>query len=423
MPRLLLDLTPLRESPAFRRLWVGNSLSGAGAQLTAVAVGLQVYDETGSTFSVGLVGAFALVPLVTMGLYGGAIADTHDRRRVVLVTGLGMLAVAAAFALQAALSVGSVWLLYALVAVQQGCYAVSSAARASIVPRLLPATSLPAANALSSLSMGFALTVGPLLAGVLVGAAGYATTYAVEVALLAVALVGVAALPPLRPEGDVVRAGLSSVLDGLRFLRGRPNLRMTFLVDLSAMVLALPRVLFPAIAAAVLGGGPGTVGVLTAAIAVGTMAAGLLSGPLGGVRRQGLAVLASVAGWGCAVAAFGLVVMAAPGSGEGSAHWLLWPAAACLAVAGACDAVSAVFRSTILQAATPDVLRGRLQGVFLVVVAGGPRLGDMVLGSLASWTTDSAAAVIGGAACVTAVVLLAAAQPGFARYDARHPVP
>nr|WP_231134819.1 MFS transporter [Motilibacter deserti] len=420
---MLLDLTPLRESPAFRRLWVGNSLSGAGAQLTAVAVGLQVYDETGSTFSVGLVGAFALVPLVTMGLYGGAIADTHDRRRVVLVTGLGMLAVAAAFALQAALSVGSVWLLYALVAVQQGCYAVSSAARASIVPRLLPATSLPAANALSSLSMGFALTVGPLLAGVLVGAAGYATTYAVEVALLAVALVGVAALPPLRPEGDVVRAGLSSVLDGLRFLRGRPNLRMTFLVDLSAMVLALPRVLFPAIAAAVLGGGPGTVGVLTAAIAVGTMAAGLLSGPLGGVRRQGLAVLASVAGWGCAVAAFGLVVMAAPGSGEGSAHWLLWPAAACLAVAGACDAVSAVFRSTILQAATPDVLRGRLQGVFLVVVAGGPRLGDMVLGSLASWTTDSAAAVIGGAACVTAVVLLAAAQPGFARYDARHPVP
>nr|WP_231126347.1 MFS transporter [Motilibacter aurantiacus] len=420
---MLLDLAPLREIPDFRRLWLGNSLSGAGAQLTAVAVGLQVYDVTGSTFAVGLVGAFALVPLVAMGLYGGAITDAHDRRRVVLVTGLGMLAVAAAFALQAGLSLDDVWLLYVLVAVQQGCYAVSSAARASIVPRLLPARLLPAGNALNSLSMGFAMGVGPLLAGLLVGRAGYAMTYAVEVALLAVALVGAAGLPPLRPEGEVVRAGLASVLDGLRFLRGRPNLRMTFLVDLSAMVLALPRVLFPAIAAGVLGGGPGTVGVLTAAIAVGTMAAGLLSGPLGGVRRQGLAVLVSVAGWGCAVASFGLVVMAAPGNDESSTHWLIWPAAACLAAAGACDAVSAVFRSTILQAATPDALRGRLQGVFLVVVAGGPRLGDLVLGSLASWTADSTAALLGGLGCVTAVVVLAAVQPGFARYDARHPVP
>jgi MFS family permease len=422
--RLFVDLTPLRISVPYRRMWLGASLSGIGTQLTTVTVALQVYDLTGSTFSVGLVGLFAVVPLLTLGLYGGSIVDAHDRRQVVLVTAAALVLVAAGFATQAWLEIGSVWLLYALVSVQNGLFAVNGPARMAIVPRLLPARLLPAANALSGLSMGVSFTVGPLLAGPLVGAGGYGVAYTAQVVLLILALVTLLALPSLPPEGEVRRAGLGSVLEGLRFLRTRPNLRMTFFVDLAAMILAMPRVLFPAIGAVVIGGGATTVGILVAAIAAGSMTAGLLSGPLGQVRRQGLAVLVSVVVWGFAVSAFGVVVTLAPGPAPGGgAHSMLWPAVACLVVAGAADQVSSVFRNTILQAATPDHLRGRLQGVFIVVVAGGPHLGDLVLGSAGQVATEALAAVVGGLACVAVVVALALRQPRFARYDALRPAP
>jgi ENTS family enterobactin (siderophore) exporter len=422
--RLFVDVTPLRVSRPYRRLWFGASLSGIGTQLTTVTVGIHVYDLTGSTFQVGLVGLFAVLPLVTLGLYGGSIVDAHDRRRVVLVTGAGLLAVGAGFAIQAWLSVGNVWLLYGLVAVQSGFFAVNSPARMAIVPRLLPAGLLPAANALAGLSSGAAFTVGPLLAGPLISLWGYGAAYSVQVLLLAVALATVFALPPLPPVGPVRRAGLGSVLEGLRFLRTRPNVRMTFFVDLAAMILAMPRVLFPALGAVVIGGGATTVGILVAAIAGGSAIAGLLSGPLGRVRRQGLAVLVAVVCWGSAITAFGVTVTLSPGPAPGGgAHWVLWPAVGCLVVAGAADAVSSVFRNTILQAATPDDLRGRLQGVFIVVVAGGPHLGDLALGTGAQLGTEALAAVAGGLACVGVVVALGLTQRGFARYDARHPVP
>lgn len=422
--RLLVDLTPLRTSRPYRFMWFGAVLSGISTHLTTVVVGLHVYHLTGSTFHVGLVGLFAVVPLVTLGLYGGSIVDAHDRRTVVLLTATGLLLVAAGFATQAWLAVGNVWLLYGLVAVQNGFFAVNGPARTAIIPRLLPRRLLPAANALSGLSMGTAVTVGPLLAGPLVSRAGYGAAYSVQVLLLAGALAALLALPPLPPEGDVRRAGLGAVLEGLRYLGTRPNLRMTFFADLAAMILAMPRVLFPALGATVIGGGATTVGILVAAIAVGSVLAGLLSGPLGHVRRQGLAVLVAVVIWGLAIAAFGVVVIQAPGPPPGGgAHPTLWVAVACLVVAGAADAVSAVFRHTILQAATPDHLRGRLQGVFIVVVAGGPHLGDLVLGSVAQVTTEALAAIAGGLACVAVVIALGFLQPGFARYDARHPTP
>jgi ENTS family enterobactin (siderophore) exporter len=350
--------------------------------------------------------------------------DAHDRRKVVLVTSTGLLVVAAGFATQAWLEVGDVWLLYGLVAVQSGFFAVNTPARTSVIPRLLPPHLLPAANALSGLSSGVGFTLGPLLAGLLVGWWGYGGAYTAQVLLLAVALVTLFALPPLPPEGTVRRAGLGSVLEGLRYLRTRPNLRMTFFVDLAAMVLAMPRVLFPAIGAAVIGGGPTTVGLLVAGIAAGSTLAGLLSGPLGHVRRQGLAVLLAVVGWGLAITGFGVVVAVSPGpAASGAAHWSLWPAVGCLVLAGAADAVSAVFRMTILQAATPDHMRGRLQGVFIVVVAGGPHLGDLVLGTAAQVGGEAPAAVAGGLACVVVVAALGFGQPRFARYDAREPTP
>jgi ENTS family enterobactin (siderophore) exporter len=422
--RLVVDLTPLRISLPYRRMWYGAGLSGIGTQLATVTVGLQVYDLTGSTFQVGLVGLFAVVPLVSLGLYGGSIVDAHDRRTVVLVTATGLLVVAGGFATQAWLQAGNVWLLYALVAAQSGGFAVNTPARTAIVPRLLPSHLLPAANALSGLSSGAAVTLGPLSAGLVVGWWGYPAAYTIQLGLLAGALLTLLALPRLPPEGTVRPAGLASVLEGLRYLRTRPNLRMTFFVDLAAMVLAMPRVLFPALGAAVIGGGATTVGVLVAGIAVGATLAGLLSGPLGQVRRQGLAVLVAVVCWGLAISGFGVVVALAPGpAAGGAAHWILWPAVGCLVLAGAADAVSSVFRNTILQAATPDHLRGRLQGVFIVVVAGGPHLGDLVLGTAGQLSSEAAAATAGGLACVAAVLALGFRQPRFARYDARSPAP
>lgn len=424
MPRLLMDLTPLRVSVPYRRMWLGTSLSGIGTALTNVVVGLQVYEITGSTAAVGMVGLFAVVPLVALGLYGGALVDAHDRRRVILFTSTGLFAVSVAFAAQAAVGVGDVRVLYALVAVQNALFAVNSPARTAIVPRLVGTRLLPAANALSSLSFGVSMTIGPLLAGVLVSWAGYGWAYGVEVVLLLVALASLVALPAMPPEGEVRRAGLASVLEGLSFLRTRPNVRATFMVDLTAMVLAMPRVLFPAIGTALIGGGARTVGVLTAGIAVGSLLAGLFSGPLGHIRRQGLAVVVAVVGWGLSVAAFGLVVSLSPSpTPTGGATGVLWAAAGCMVLAGAADSISAIFRSTILQAATPDALRGRLQGVFIVVVAGGPRLGDLVLGTLGSAAGEAAAAVLGGVACAIGVVVFSLAQRGFLRYDAEDPVP
>lgn len=421
---LLADLTPLRESPDYRRLWTGLALGNLGQHLAVVAIGLQVYDITRSSSAVGLLGLAGLVPLVVLGLYGGSLVDAHDRRTVALWSSACIWLVAVATAAQAWLGVRSAPLLYLLVALQSAAFAVGTPARAAILPRLVRRELLPAANALQTLSWTAGMAVGPLLGGLLVAGHGYAWAYTVDALTFVPALWAVWRLPAMPPEGEVRRAGLASVLEGLRFLGTRPNLRMTFLVDLAAMVFAMPRALFPAIGTVVIGGGATTAGILLSSVAAGSMLAGVLSGRLGRVRRQGLAVLVCVVAWGAAIVGFGLVVVAAgraPADG-GPSVWL-WPAAALLVLSGAADAVSAVFRMTILQAATPDALRGRLQGVFIVVVAGGPRLGDVVLGSGGDLLGEGRAAVFGGLACVLAVLVLARVQPRFRHYDADDPRP
>lgn len=424
MARLLADITPLRVSVPYRRLWTGGFLSGIGTHLTTTAVGLQVYDITGSTFSVGLVGLFALVPLVAMGLYGGSVVDAHDRRTVVIISTTGIVVVSLLLAAQAWAQLENVWVLYVLVSFQNGLFGINSPARSTIVPRLLAKEHVPAANALNSLTMGTGLMVGPLLAGLFIGWWGYEGAYSAEVLLLLVTLFLLVGLPSIPPVGDVSRPGLRSVVEGLRYLGTRPNVRMTFLVDLAAMILGMPRVLLPAIGTAIIGGGAQTVGVLSAGMAVGIVGAGVLSGPLGHVRHQGRAVIWAVLAWGASITAFGLVVASSPGPlPDGGAHWTIWPAAGCLALAGASDSVSSVFRNTILQTATPDSMRGRLQGVFVVVVAGGPRLGDLFLGTLGDLTGEALAAIVGGIAVVVVVVLLAVRQPRFWAYDARDPQP
>lgn len=422
---MLPDLTPLRENVEYRRLYVGFLLSNIGTHLAVVAIGLQVYDLTGSTASVGLVGFFALVPLVVLGLYGGSLADHHDRRRIAMAAQILAWLTSLACALQAWLGNTQVWVLYLLVACWNGAFGLLSPARSAIYPRILPLRQLPAANFLHVLSMNLAMTVGPLLAGFLIDWSGFTSAYAVDAVITTAALWGLwrlRALPPVpQDDSSVARAGARSVLDGLAYLAKRPNLRMTFVVDLVAMVLAQPRVLLPAAGAVILGGGARTVGYLYAAVSVGGIAAMMLSGPLSQVRRQGVAVMVSVAAWGVGVAGLGVALVMS--GGPLTQPQALYVALVAMAFAGSADAVSAVFRTTILQAATPDRYRGRLQGVFVVVVNGGPRVGEVVGGVVAEAIGEGMMAVVGGVACAAVVAVLAIRHRQFLAYDAERPSP
>jgi len=426
VPSLVVDTTPLRVSPQFRRLWWGLSISNLGTQLTVVAVGLQVYHLTGSTFSVGMLGLFALVPLVVFGLYGGAIVDHYDRRTVALAASLVSWAVTITLAVQAWAGNESVGLLFALVAVQSGAGAVNSPARSAIIPRLLEPKLIPAANALQTIGFSVALTVGPLAGAALAGV-DFGLAYTVDALLFTAALAALLRLPPVPPEVSSTRrsrVGIGSVVDGLRYLGTQHNVRMTFAVDLVAMVTAMPRVVFPAVGLLYLGGGATTTGALTAAIAVGSVLAGLFSGGLTRVRWQGRVIALAITVWGVAVVGFGLVLV---GVGSTSPDHVLWVALGLafltLVVAGGADAISSVFRQTILQTATPDDMRGRLQGVFIVVVAGGPRLGDLWIGTMSQRIGEAWAVVVGGLLCVALLWILIRAQRSFWDYDSHHPVP
>ena len=381
-----------------------------GFAVTAVAVPVQVYDITGSSFWVGLLGAVGFLPLVVFGLWGGAIADAADRRVLLIGSSLVMWACTLALLLQALTGLRSLALLLVLVAVQSGAFAVASSTRGAVVPRVLPASDGASANTLNFTASTIASAAGPLLAGAIVDRGWFALAYGLDGALFTLALYAalrLPALPPLTDEpssaGRPAVPGLRSVVEGLAFISTSPVLILSFAVDIAAMVLAMPRALFPQAAAERFGGG---VGWLFASIAIGASLAGLSSGWIRRVRRQGLALVGAVLAWGVAVAASGV----APN---------LATAVVLLAVAGAADLVSAVYRQTILQTYAPDELRGRLQGVFVVVVAGGPRLGDLRAGATAAAVGLSGSWTGGGIACVL-VVLPALLVPALRHYTSGH---
>jgi MFS family permease len=407
---VVTDVRPLQVSPPYRRLFFGNTVAQLGQQMTNVAVAIQVYALTHSSFYVGLVGVFALVPLVALGLYGGAIADAVDRRTLALVASAGLWSVSIALAVQAFAGNRSVWLLYGCIAVQSGFYAINNPARSAMVPRLLDKQLLPAAAALNMASFNLGFTFGPMLGALAIKWQGLGAAYAIDVVTFSAAYYALVRMPRMPPLEDSPRAGLRSVVDGLRFLKRSPNLRMTFVLDLCAMVLAQPRALFPALAFKVYGGGAGVVGLLQSAPAAGAVVAFLFSGWVSRVRRQGFAIVVAVLVYGAAVGGVGLTDV-------------LWLGVAFLAVSGMADMVSAAYRSTILQVAAPDQLRGRLQGVFIVVVAGGPRAGDFVAGSVASSVGERVALVVGGLACIAGVLVATALSRRFLVSDALHPTP
>jgi MFS family permease len=426
-----VDLTPLRLSPAFARLWLGSGIAGVGSQMTIMAVGLHIYQLTGSTFAVAMVGTAALVPMVLAGLYGGMLADAFDRRTVALIAAIVAWASTAGIATLAWLQVETTWPLYVLTALNAVAATIIGTTRAAIIPRLLPAELLPAAAALSGISMGLMVTVGPALAGVLVATVGFGWTYTVDVVLFSAAFMGILSLPPIIPEGERHAPGLQSIRSGLAFLRHAPNVRMSFVVDIVAMTFGRPHALFPAVGALLIGGGAVSVGILTAAGAIGTLASSLFSGQLGHVRRQGLAIGWAIGVYGLFVLGFGLVLGAAslgwfdsasPSASQANMPALLL-AGLMLMGTGASDNVSSVFRTTMLQTAVPDNVRGRLQGIFTVVVTGGPRLGDLYVGIAATLGALWFPPVLGGLLIIALIVLLLRVQRSFRAYDALNPQP
>lgn len=380
---------------------------------------VQLYALTQNSAYVGLAGVFSAVPLIVFGLWGGAWADAMDRRRLLIIASCGLAVASVLLWVQAAAGFNNVGLVLCLLSVQQAFYAINSPTRSAAIPRMLPAEQLPAANSLNMTVFQAGAIVGPLLAGVLLRWVDLSTLYFIDALTTIAPIWATFRLTPMPPEHSVAddssRWGFAAVLDGFRYLSGNRVVLMSFVVDLIAMILGMPRALFPQMAHENFGGpvaGGTAMALLSAAMAVGAVAGGVFSGWLPRIRRQGLAVVVSIVVWGAAMAGFGLAVGQARGRPDG----FLWIALVFLAVGGVADMVSAVFRSTILQEAASDELRGRLQGVFTVVVAGGPRIADAVHGAAAAVVGTTVAATGGGVLVVVGVIVSVLVVPVFVRY-------
>ncbi len=410
--RLAVDLTPLRTARDFRLLWSGELISEAGSQVTLVAVFVQVFALTHSAAAVGAVGIVQLVPLAAAALLGGPLIDRFDRRRLLLLTQCGQ-ASSSGLLLAGALSGHPpLALVYVGAGLVAGFGGLSLATRAAMTPNLVPPEQLPSALSLNQVMWNTTLIAGPALGGVLIDQLGLSWAYGVDVASFAAAIGACLLMAPQRPAwaaaaaGSILGTGWRDLTEGFRFLRGRRALQSTFYIDLVAMIFGMPRALFPVLAATQFGGGSETVGLLFSAVAAGALLGALTAGWVRHVNRQGLAVIWAVVVWGLGIIGFGF---------SGGALGL---ALGCLAVAGAADVVSAVFRSTILQLNVPDGLRGRLSAVHTLVVVGGPRIGDLEAGVVASVFTPMVSVVSGGVICVVGVGVLAAALPDFVSYRA-----
>ena len=421
MAGFFADLTPLRTRD-FRRLWLAGIPTVIGANLTVFAVPVQLYALTQNSAYVGLSGIFALVPLIVFGLWGGALADHMDRRVLLIITSCGLAVASVLLWVQAAMSLNNVWVVLCLLSVQQAFYAINSPTRSAAIPRMVSPEQLPAANSLNTTVFQFGAIVGPLLAGVLLGWVNLSTLYLIDaITCIApiVATIRIAAIPPA--NGDVSPGvGFRAVLDGFRYLAGNTVVLMSFVVDLIAMIFGMPRALFPQMAHESFGGpveGGTTMALLSAAISVGAVAGGVFSGWLPRIQRQGLTVIVAILVWGAAMIGFGV----ASGLAGGTAGLMLWIALVFLAVGGAADMVSSAFRNTILQQAASDDVRGRLQGVFTVVVAGGPRLADAVHGAAAATVGTTVAAAGGGGLVLVGVLIAAVLAPAFVRYRVNRP--
>lgn len=409
MKRVLADIGPLRESATFRRLWIGSTMSAVGSALTTFAIPLQVYDLTRSPFDVGLLGVVEMAPTLTIGLLGGSVADTTDRRKLVLLTSVCSAAVSAGLAVQALAGMHLLLVIYILAAARSVLGGISRPARRTLIPALLRADQLPAGLALNRLSFQVMLIIGPALAGLVasVPALGLPTCYLIDAVSFTASLYGVAGLPAVRPSAGPSETTLRAVAEGLKFIRRSQPIAGAFLADLNATIFGLPVALFPAINAERFGGDPRTLGLFTTAIGVGGLISAALSAPLNHLVYQGRAMLISVTVWGAAFAGFAVV----PG---------LWPTLAMLAVAGAADTVTVVLRGTIVQMGTPDELRGRVSAAEYAVGMGGSQLGSLEAGAVGSLASPVVSALSGGLLTIAGAIAISFALPKFRSYQLQH---
>jgi MFS family permease len=402
--RVAIDLTPLRTSRDFRLVWIGLLITSVGSQFTLIAVLVQVKELTGSAAAVGATGFAWLVGLVGGTLAGGAILDAWDRRKLLLSAQVALAAGSSILLAGAILGHPPLALVYLGLTVLAAGSAIDSPTRSAMTPRLVGPALVPAAQALNQVVWNTAGLVGPAVAGLVVARSGVTLAYAIDLASIAGMFVAAALLRPMPPlETERLDTGLRAIREGFAYARRHRLIMSTFVIDLFAMVFGLPRALFPFLIVDQFHRSREALGLLFAAPAVGALIGALTSGWTGRVVRQGLAVIVSVAAWGLAIAAFGL-----------SGTWL-WFGLAMLAAAGWADVISAIFRSTILQVSAPDRLRGRLSGIHILVVTGGPRLGDLEAGVVAGLTTPTFSVVSGGLACVVGAGVVAAAYPELRR--------
>ncbi len=402
---LLLDVEPLREDRDFRLIWAGQVISSIGRQVTVVTLPYQLFLATGSPLSIGALALVQLVPLLAFSLYGGAVADAVDRRKLLLVTQSVLALSSVALVVLAITPHVPVVLIYVVAFVAGTVSSVDQPARTSAIPRLVPRRRLTMAIALNQAGSQTAGVVGPAIGGLLIASVGPGGAYLVDAVTYGASLAALFVIAPIPPLLGVVRPGLAAVAEGLRFARRRPAILGTFIVDLDAMIFGMPQALFPILALTVFHAGAEGYGLLAAAPAAGALIGAILTGWVSRVRMQGRAVYVAVAVWGLAITAFGLATFSLP------------LALVLLAVAGGADVVSAVFRATILQLATPDELRGRLSALHGMVVTAGPRVGDMEATAVATAVSAQFSVVTGGLACLAGLALIAWRLPELGRYD------
>ena len=399
-----MDTSALRDSRDFRLLVIGGLISGIGTQVTLVALPYQVFVLTGSSFQVGLIGLVELVPLVVVALLGGTLADRTDRRRLLLAAQLVQAATSVCLVIGAAAGSPPVALLYLIAAVASGASAVDRPTRAAMVPALVGPERLRSAISFSYGLVQVAMVVGPAVGGIVIAVAGLTWAYGLDVATFVAMIAAVWAMAsPLQPPVEPGASFLAAVRDGLRFAARSGELMGSFAIDILAMTFGMPRALFPALALTVYDAGPAGLGVLYAAVSAGAVVAAFSTGWMIHARRLGRIVVVAVADWGVGIALLGLTTQ-------------LWVGATCLLVAGAADSVSAVCRSTILQTVTPDEMRGRMSAIFTLVVAGGPRLGDVESGTVAAIAGTRFSVVSGGVLCLVGILPVVAVFPEFWRY-------
>ncbi len=403
--RILVDTTPLRESRDFRLLFTGQLISIMGTQLTVVAIPYQVYSMTHSSLQVGAISLAQLIPFLAGALSAGPIGDAVDKRRIMIWTAAAMVLTSAALAVNAAVAHPSLAVLYVVSSLAAGLMGFSNTARMASVPGMVQRRHLAAAAAMMQIVFQVGVIVGPALSGILLGI-GLPLVYALDAVSFVVATVTSALLRPIPPaEGAGGLSPWQSTKEGLRYLRSRQALQGVYLIDINAMVFGMPRALFPAMAGAVFGGGTVTLGFLYAAPGVGALIGAVTTGWVANLRRQGWAVIVAVSVWGAAIALFGLVDT-------------LWVGLVLLAVAGWADVISAVLRNTMLQSSVPERFRSRMSSIQMAVVQGGPRVGDMESGAVATLTSVEFSVISGGLACIVGAAVIGALMPAFRHYVA-----